>query len=236
VIGSLVDHLELLYAYPSDRWLRANFVVSPDGVASLDGGSERLSGQPDKRVFGMLRALCDVVLVGAGTARSEDYQPVRIGPVRAEIRARHGLSAAPPIAVVTRSLDLDLTKPLFTQAQATTVVVTSTAVPASRLAAAREVADVIVLEGELSLPAMVEQLAARGLGRVLCEGGPDLFGDLLRAGLVDELCLTVSPLLVGSLSEHRLTGSTPLPQPLSLTLAGSRTEENFLFLRYLVDR
>jgi riboflavin biosynthesis pyrimidine reductase len=230
-----VDDLETVYAYPSDRWLRANFVISPDGAASLNGGSELLSGQPDKRVFGMLRALCDVVLVGAGTARSEDYQPVRIGPVRAEIRARHGLSAAPPIAVVTRTLDLDLTRPLFTEAQARTLVVTSSAVPVSRLDEARAVADVIVLDDEISLPAMVDVLAERGLGRVLCEGGPDLFGDLLRAGLVDELCLTVSPQLVGSLSEHRLTGSAPLPRPLSLTLAGSRTEENFLFLRYLVD-
>ncbi|MDX6212689.1 MAG: hypothetical protein QOF82_1776 [Frankiales bacterium] len=228
-----MDDLETAYAYPSERWLRCNFVVSPDGAASLDGGSERLSGPPDKRLFGMLRALCDVVLVGAGTARAEDYQPVRIGDRRAEIRARHGLSACPPIAVVTRTLDLDLTKPLFTQAQARTIIVTSSAVPVARLAEAREVADVIVHDDLGSVP---QQLAELGLGRVLCEGGPGLFGDLLRLGLVDELCLTVSPTLVGSLSEHRLTGSTPLPQPLSLTLAGSRTEEDFVFLRYLVQR
>ncbi|MDX6230266.1 MAG: hypothetical protein QOI76_3656 [Frankiales bacterium] len=228
-----MDDLETAYAYPSDRWLRCNFVVSADGAASLDGSSEQLSGAPDKRVFGILRALCDVVVVGAGTARAEDYQPVRIGPRRAEIRARHGLSACPPIAVVTRTLDLDLTRPLFTQAQARTIVVTSSAVPDRRLDEARTVADVIVQDDLAGLP---QQLAERGLGRVLCEGGPELFGDLLRAELVDELCLTVSPQLVGSLSEHRLTGSTALPRPLSLTLAGSRTDENFLFLRYLVDR
>jgi riboflavin biosynthesis pyrimidine reductase len=231
-----VDDLETDYAFPTRRWLRCNFVVSADGAASLDGSSEQLSGPPDKRVFGLLRALCDAVVVGGGTARAEDYQPVRIGPRRAEIRSRHGLSACPPIIVVTRSLDLDLAKPLFTQAQTPTIVVTSSTVPPARLAAARAVCDVIVHDGDVDLGLMLEQLTDRGLGRLLCEGGPDLFGDLLRQGLVDELCLTVSPTLVGSLSEHRLTGSRPLLRPLSATLAGSRTDGNFLFLRYLVDR
>jgi riboflavin biosynthesis pyrimidine reductase len=233
VVGSGVHELETAYAYPADRWLRCNFVVSADGAASLDGGSEKLSGPPDKRVFGMLRALCDVVLVGGGTARAEDYQPVRIGPVRAEIRARHGLSDCPPIAVVTRTLELDLTRPLFTQAAARTIVVTSSAVPAARLAEAAQVAEVIV---EDDLAAVPQRLAEHGLGRVLCEGGPALFGDLLRHGLVDELCLTVSPALVGTAAGHHLTGPESMPQPLRLTLAGSRTDEDFVFLRYLVGR
>src|ERR1700712_772954 len=121
-------------------------VSSVDGAASLDGGSRALAGEPDMRVFGMLRALCDVIVVGAGTVRAEDYKPVRIGPRRGEIRSRHGLSACPPIAVVTSSLDLDLTRQLFTEAEARTIVVTSSR-DSVRLAAAREVADVIVHEG-----------------------------------------------------------------------------------------
>jgi len=238
VVGSGVstDDLETAYAYPpgSERWVRANMVVSVDGAASLDEQSATLSGAPDKKVFGVLRALCDVVLVGAGTARAEDYQPVRIGPVRAEIRARHGRSASPPIAVVTRTLDLDLDKPLFIDAAARTIVVTTSSAPSSRLAEAGEVADVIVHDGEIDLAVLLDQLAERGLHRVLCEGGPALLGDLLRAGLVDDLCLTLSPTLAGSTTERRLTGD--LPQPLVLSLVGTRTDEDFVFLRYLVVR
>ncbi|BEP16198.1 pyrimidine reductase family protein [Acidothermaceae bacterium B102] len=228
--------LETAYAYPpgTDRWVRANMVVSVDGSASLDHQSATLSGTGDKKVFGLLRALCDVILVGAGTARIEEYAAVRIGPTRAEIRDRHGLSASPPIAVVTRTLDLDLTKPLFTQAAARTIVVTTSSVPSSRLAAAREVADVIVHDGEIDLARLLDQLADRGLRRVLTEGGPALLGDLLSAGLVDELCLTISPTMVGDPGEKRLTGR--LPEPLALELVGTISDAGFVFLRYLVRR
>jgi riboflavin biosynthesis pyrimidine reductase len=228
--------LETAYPYPpgKERWVRANMVTSVDGFASLDEQSSTLSGAADKKVFGILRALCDVVLVGAGTARGEGYEAVKIGPVRAEIRARHGLSAAPPIAVVTRTLDLDLTAPLFTQADARTIVVTTSAASADRLAQARGVADVIVHDGEIDLALLLDQLADRGLHRVLTEGGPGLLTDLLAAGLVDELCLTVSPTVVGDPVEHRLIGH--LPSPVTLELAGTLVDTGFVFLRYLVQR
>lgn len=228
-----MDDLERDYAYPDGRWVRLNMVSSVDGAASLDGGSRELSGAPDMRVFGMLRALCDVIVVGAGTVRAEDYKPVRIGPRRAEIRARHGLSPCPPIAVVTSSLDLDLSRPLFTEAQARTIVVTSATDPV-RLREAGEVADVIVHDGAVDLGLLLDQLASRGLRRVLCEGGPALLTDLLQAGRADELCLTVSPQLVGRDDTRRLT--TGLSAPICLTLAGTRTDEDFLFLRYRVQR
>lgn len=231
------EDLETWYAYPPDaeRWLRANFVVSADGFVSLDGSSVPLSGPADRRVIGMLRALADVVLVGAGTARAEDYRPVAIGAARAEIRSRHGLSAAPPMAVVTRGLDLDLDGPLFAPVPAApTIIVTTTAAHADRLAEARQVADVIVHEGEIDFTLLLHQLASRGMQRVLCEGGPSLLTDLLQLGLVDELCLTLSPFLVASSSERRLTG--PLRQSLPLTLAGSRIDGDFTFQRYLAQR
>jgi riboflavin biosynthesis pyrimidine reductase len=208
-------------------------VSSVDGAASLDGGSRALYGEHDMRVFGVLRALCDVILVGAGTVRAEDYKPVRIGPRRAAIRARHHLSPCPPIAVVTASLDLDLSRPLFTQAEARTVVVTTATDPV-RLTAARAVADVIVHDGEVDLALLLDQLSDRGLEHVLCEGGPRLLSDLLRADLADELCLTISPQLVGRDDVRTLT--TGLPSPVPLSLAGSRTDEDFLFLRYLARR
>jgi riboflavin biosynthesis pyrimidine reductase len=228
--------LEIAYAYPpgNARWVRANMVVAVDGAASLDQTSATLSGAADKKVLGILRALCDVVLVGAGTARTEAYESVKIGPVRAEIRARHGLSASPPIAVVTGALDLDLTTALFTQADARTIVVTTSAAPAAALEAAREVADVIVHERDVDLALLLDQLAERGLHRVLTEGGPGLLGDLLAARLIDELCLTVSPTLVADPGEHRLTRQ--LPEPVNLELAGTLVDAGFVFLRYLVQR
>ena len=230
------EDLETWYAYPPDvdRWLRANFVVSVDGFVSLNGLSEPLSGAADKRAFGMLRALSDVVLVGAATARAESYRPVQIGAARAEIRARHGLSPVPPIAVITRSLDLDLDGPLFTEAVAPTIVVTTSEAPADLLAAARQVADVIVHPGDIDFVLLLNQLASRGMRRVLCEGGPSVLADLLALGLVDELCLTSSPVLVGGATERRLIGT--LAEPLQLTLGASREDEDFTFQRYLVRR
>lgn len=230
------EDLETWYAYPPDvdRWLRVNFVISPDGYISLNGSSEPMSGPADMRAFGMLRALADVVLVGAGTARAENYRPVQIGAARAELRSRHGLSAAPPLAVVTRTLDLDLEGPLFLQAAAPTIVVTTSEAPPDLLSQARQVADVIVHQGDVDFALLLNQLASRGMRRVLCEGGPGLLADLLAVGLVDELCLTTSPVMVGNPAERRLIGA--LPEPLRLTLARSRTDDGFTFSRYLVQR
>src|SRR5215469_14098809 len=119
IFPSAGDELDLLglaeaYAYPRDRWLRVNFVSSADGAAHLDGRSEGLSSPADKQVFGILRVLADVVLVGAGTARVEEYKPARRRPSLAALR--EGRPAAPPIALVTRTLGLNLTSPLFTEA------------------------------------------------------------------------------------------------------------------------
>ena len=228
-----MDDLERDYAYPEGRWVRANMVSSVDGAASLDGGSRSLSGPPDMRVFGVLRALCDVILVGGGTVRAEDYKPVRIGPTRAAIRARHRLAPCPPIAVLSRTLNLDLAGQLFTQAEARTIVIT-TCTDEARLAAARAVADVIVHEDTVDLGLLLDQLAERQLEHVLCEGGPSLLTDLLAADLVDELCLTCSPQLVARDDVRRLT--TSLETPVQLSLAGCRTEDEFVFLRYLVRR
>ena len=101
------------YAYPRERWLRANFVSSADGAAYVDGRSGGLSSEGDKRIFGMLRVLADVVLVGAGTARVEEYKPARRRPSLASLRA--GRPETATIALVTRTVGLNLTSPLFTE-------------------------------------------------------------------------------------------------------------------------
>ncbi len=208
------------YAYPPERpWLRANMVASVDGAATAEGLSGGLSGEADRRVFGVLRSLADVVLVGAGTVRAEGYRP-----------------AALPIAVVSNRLDLDLSAPLFTAAAHRTLVLTSGAAVALRLAAVREVADVAICGAERVDPGLaVQALRDRGHARLLCEGGPGLLGQLAVAGLLDELCLTISPVLAGGDASRVLTG-LPVAPPARLRLQHLLEDEGFLFARYAVRR
>lgn len=239
ILPSPGDELSLLqlagaYAYPDSRWLRVNFVSSADGGSSVDGLSGGLSSAGDKQVFGILRVLADVILVGSGTARAENYKPARARPALAELRA--GRPAAAPIALVTSTLHLDLTTPFFTEAapDARPLVITSAASDAGRRAETARVADVIVAgEKTVDLAAALRELANRGLSRVLCEGGPHLFGDLTGAGLVDELCLSLSPALAGPGPGRIIAGDAEAARP--LTLHQVITDEGFLFCRYFAQ-
>lgn len=250
-----------LYAYPepgSGPWLRANMVASVDGAATLAGRSGGLSGAADKLVFAVLRGLADVILVGAGTARAEGYGPAHpdvAGDLWLDLR--HGRPAAPPIAVVTRLLNLDLGAPLFTDAPADrrTIVITTAAAPPDRRATAAATGDVIVAgEDTVDMKAAVTALAELGHRRLLTEGGPRLLGQLAGAGVLDELCLTVSPLLAGggagrivdaagaaglSAGMPALAATGPAGDPGSpgafgeLTLAHVLTDDGYLLCRYL---
>ena len=176
--------------------LRAGFVLSADGGAAVDGSSRGLQTPADTAVFAALRAVSDAVVVGGGTARSEGYRPVRVRPAGRQWRAGHGRSAAPALVLVSRSCALDPDAACFT---GPAVVVTCGAADAGRRAALERVADVVVAGDEdVDLPAAVRALHERGLRRLLCEGGPSLLTALLTAGLVDELCLTTSPVLLGA--------------------------------------
>ncbi|GIH26853.1 hypothetical protein Aph01nite_51630 [Acrocarpospora phusangensis] len=219
------------YGYPRSPWLRLNMVSSADGGAWLRGVSGGLSGAADKRVFGLLRGMADVVLAGAQTARAEGYGPVE--PRESWRGLRAGRAPAPPIAVVTRRLDLDLGGPLFTAAAPTarTIVFTTEAAPKDRRLEAARHADVIVTGDErVDLGRAVRELHERGLGRVLCEGGPRLNAQLSSAGLVDELCLTVSPLLIGGDAARIFNG---VAAQHALDLAHVLEQDGFLFCRYV---
>jgi riboflavin biosynthesis pyrimidine reductase len=226
---ALADH----YAYPRERWLRANFVSSADGAAYVDGRSGGLSSPGDMRVFGILRVLADVVLVGAGTARTEEYKPARRRESLASLR--EGRPAVLPIALVTRTLGLNLTSPLFTDAlpDARTIVITCAASDDELRAQTAKVADVIVAGDQtVDLTAAVDELAGRGLSRVLCEGGPHLFGDLSAAGLLDELCLSLSPTLAGPGATRIVAGEAFTARPLTLAQVLA-DDDGFLFCRYI---
>jgi riboflavin biosynthesis pyrimidine reductase len=209
--------LAAAYACPEGHpWLRANMVTSVDGaMTGPDARSGSLSGPADRAVFRVLRRAADAVLVGAGTVRAEGYRP-----------------AALPIAVVSNRLDLDWSLPLFDNAPQRTLVLTSAAAPADRLAAARVGTDVVLCGEERVDPALaVAALHQRGLTRLLCEGGPSLLAQLGAAGLLDELCLTTAPVLVGGTAGRILAGPELDGRPWHL--AHLLTDEDSLFARWV---
>ena len=184
-------------------------------------------------MFGILRVLADLVLVGAGTARAEQYKPARRREALTQLRADR--PAAAPIALVTRTLGLNLSSPLFTEAapDSRTIVITCASSDEEMRAETAKVADVIVAgDDTVDLRAALDELAGRGLGRVLCEGGPHLFGDLFAAGLVDELCLSLGPTLAGPGASRIIAGEPSAARPLTLRQVIA-DDEGFLFCRYL---
>jgi len=191
--------LAAAYELPPGRHLRVNFVVPLDGAISVGGRSGGLGSAADRRVFRTLRALADVVLVGAGTASAEGYRPVLPDSAVGRLRVELGRPAVVPIAVVSRRASLSPSDRLVTGAVAPTLLVTCAAADPDRRAAlsAAGVEVLVCGDDDVDLAAALDALASRGLDRVLCEGGPALFSAALAAGVVDELDLTVAPLLVG---------------------------------------
>lgn len=225
--AALVD----AYRLPPGRSLRMDFVASPDGSMAVDGRSAGLGSPGDKRVFRVLRALADVVLVGAGTAGAEGYRPVAADSPVGRLRADIGRPAGLPIAVVSRRASLDPSSALA--AAPSTIVVTCAAADADRRAALTAAGATVLVCGDddVDLPAAVTALADRGLEQVTCEGGPQLLRAALTAGVVDELDLTIAPALVGS-AQRLLPGD--LPSPVELELLQLLEEDGVLFTRYRV--
>ncbi|OON80603.1 pyrimidine reductase family protein [Streptomyces tsukubensis] len=237
-LGELAD----LYAYPSPpapgaaapAWLRANMVSTLDGAAHHDGRSQGISSPADMRIFGVLRALADVVVVGAETVRQEGYGAARPRAGLAERRVAAGQGPAPAIAVVSASLALDFSLPLFTEPLVPTLLITGACAPERRVRAAEKAGVRVVTAGSGAgaEPARIRQeLAAGGVGRMLTEGGPRLLGQFVSAGVLDELCLTVSPTLAAG-DAARIAPGPSREAPDRLTLASVLEEEGFLFTRY----
>lgn len=233
LLPSPADHVDLptAYAYPEDgTWVRANMVMSLDGSAVQHGRSEGLSGAADKEVFGVLRGLADVVLVGAGTARAEGYRAPRAKAEHADQRQARGQLLAPVLALVSRGLDLDPASALFTGDHRTVVITHRRSDPARRRRLG-EVADVLVAgEDQVDVQAALAGLVDRSLLRVLCEGGPTLLTDVIAADRLDELCLTLSSKTVGG-DGTRITNGDPLDE--SFALAHLLEQDGTLFARYV---
>jgi riboflavin biosynthesis pyrimidine reductase len=198
------DTLARLYGYPDELTrplLRGNAIASLDGGATTGGTSGGLGGPGDRRLFALQRELADVIVVGAGTARAEGYRGARLTAAQRISRQHRGQSEIPPIALVTRSGWLDHDLPVLTGSEVTPLVLTCRAAAGGariRLGAAAEVVECSGTDPDVvDLAVAMQRLAERGLLRVLTEGGPSLLGAFVAAGLLDELCLTSAPLLVG---------------------------------------
>jgi riboflavin biosynthesis pyrimidine reductase len=227
-----LDDAALVEAYrpPAGRHLRVNFIASLDGAVTVDGRSEGLGSPGDKRIFDLLRALADVVLVGHGTAAAEGYGPMTADTRVGRLRAALGRPVTAPIAVVSRRASLDPGGRLVTDAVSPTILVTCEAAEPDRRAAlaAAGVQVLVCGQDDVDLPTALGRLAELGHEQVLCEGGPRLFRDALAAGVVDELDLSIAPALVGD--GHRLLSG--LPGVVRLDLHQLLEEDGVLFARY----
>ncbi|WP_279103803.1 dihydrofolate reductase family protein [Gordonia paraffinivorans] len=178
-------------------YVRANMVTSIDGAVTVEGRSGGLGGPGDNAVFRTLRGLADVILVGAGTAITEGYRLPEPDAVFAELRAGNGQAPAPALALVSRSLSIPPDYAPLTHEN--TVVLTCAAAPADRRAALLDAGATLVDCGDdtVETEEIIAECGRREWPRVLCEGGPRLLGAVVAADLLDELCLTTSPVLAG---------------------------------------
>lgn len=228
----IADIVELVFqsrpTVEAGQWVMINMVASFDGATTVGGRSSPLADDDDRALFRALRAAADVILVGAGTVRAEDYGPVKLPADRIERRRRSGLPDVPRMAVLSRRLDLDPGARLFADQSRRPLILTGDDAEPSRLSALGEVADVVASDGGIE-----GALANLGGGVVvLCEGGPMVNAELAAAGRIDEVHLTVAPLLTGGMSKRIVEGrqvEPPAEMALDRILSGDRS----LFLRYL---
>jgi riboflavin biosynthesis pyrimidine reductase len=234
--GNALGASELMEWLGTDVGVRANMVASVDGRVTVGGRVGALTGPADQELLVALRGWCDVLLVGAGTIRAEGYGPIDLPEEVMAVRARRGQAPRPVLAILTGGRGLDPALPVFSESRPDSrpwlVSVAGSDRPSPD-------PDDRVLEvaagqdGRPSLHAAVEALGAAGLGRVLSEGGPTVLGRLLGQGLVDELFLTVSPMVLGG-EGLRMVHVPEYPKPLELTLRDVLGAGHEVFLRYSV--
>jgi riboflavin biosynthesis pyrimidine reductase len=220
-----------------------NMVSTADGHATLDGRSGPLSGPADRALFHALRLAVDAVMAGAATVRLERYGRIVPDASRRQMRVAQGRSEEPLACIVSGRLALEGDIPLLADPAAHVVILTpsSASLPAG---AANAELDYIraARDGRLDLAAALVELRARfDVHTLLCEGGPHLNAQLLAAGLVDELFLSLSPLLAGGDPPNqnpadpgalRILAGPELSPPVALELRGVLEHDSGLFMRY----
>ena len=228
--GSPVDIADA-YAWPEGAWTRAMMLTTLDGaIAGADGLSGSISSATDRLIFSEVRRLADAVLVGAGTIRAERYNPMKARPEYQEARAASGLKSAPVVVIVSRTLDLPWQDPLFHESAQQPIVLTGSHDPSSsELKRAHAHADVQQIP-DLEARTIIGAMHARGLSRIVCEGGPTLLTQMAAADLIDEYDLTLAPILAGN--GHGIVDG-PLGEITRLHLAQAITDDGFVFTKYV---
>ncbi|HEY2536133.1 MAG TPA: dihydrofolate reductase family protein [Solirubrobacteraceae bacterium] len=217
-----------------------NMVATLDGRATLEGRSGPLSDDADRALFHGLRSLVDAVMAGAGTVRVERYGPIVRDPNTRRARLRRGLREQPLACVVSAGLGFPPDLPLLADADSEVVFLTPSQASLPESAARVQYIRTHTPDGSLDLPGALCELHDRMHVRtLLCEGGPHLNGELLAAGLVDELFLSVAPLLAGEdLADERpplrILAGSDLEPSLQLELISALEHDSHLFLRYRV--
>ncbi|MDR5683079.1 MAG: dihydrofolate reductase family protein [Armatimonadota bacterium] len=215
-------------------YLYVNMVSSADGAATIGGRSRGLGGEADRIAFRRLRETADAILVGAGTARDEDYRPPRLSAEGQQRRRARGQALAPRLVVVTGRVSLDPAARMFSDPENRPLIVTTERSGPRARAMLQAAADILTAGAhEVDFDAALRRLREMGIRRLLCEGGPTLNAALISRGLVDELFLTIAPIVVGR-SPHRIvTGD--LPGPRRLALRELREHRGELLTRYAFE-
>jgi riboflavin biosynthesis pyrimidine reductase len=240
----VLDRLEPAASRPPQEWLKAidvaapddrpfvylNMVATVDGRAAIEGRSHALGSATDTLLLTELRTLADAVLIGSGTLRAEGYGRLVGNMDRVARREAAGRSPTPTAVLLSRSLDLPWDAGLFAAAAQPVLVYTGARGDPPETAAPLEV----VRLPDPTPRAALADLRARGVRALLCEGGPTLSRALLAEDLVDELFLTLSPLLAGNTDAPRIVEGDDLPAPARLDLEWVLHHDDELYLRYRI--
>jgi riboflavin-specific deaminase-like protein len=216
-------------AHADRPYVIANMVESADGRATVAGRSGPLGGDADREVFMALRDAVDAVFTGVGTLRAENYGRLARSPERRARRVAAGLDPEPVAVVVSRRGRIPWDIPLFAEPEQRVLVFTGApSRPPPRLKAQ---IDVVLLEDARPVVVLERLRADYGIRSVLSEGGPTLLSGLVAEGVLDELFLTIAPLLAGSGEKSTLDGPA-LGEPAPLTTTWLLEHDGYLFLRY----
>lgn len=229
-VGAVGDITELasFYADPPDG-VRVNMIFSADGAAAFAGRAGPLSCPTDQHLLRILRGFADVVLVGAGTARAENYGPVRLTDAQRQQRHAEGRAAPPPIAVVSRSGELPAR--LLSDPDRPPILVTCARSPARHPIGTDRPPAMVAGDDSVDISRAVELLREQGMRRILCEGGPTLLDELVDADAIAEICVTLAPKLAGG-QPVGVRRPARLSVPLAMRLEHALAHDDYVFLKY----
>lgn len=228
-VDEVVRALDPSAEAPEDRpFVAANMVTTLDGRAAVEGGSTGLGGPTDSKLLLGLRTRFDAVLIGAGTLRAEGYGPIIRDQAIRDLREAEGKEPCPITVVLTRSGDLPFECDLFTEGIGRVVIVTD---GTGELPPTTTPIEVVRPDGGDSVATAIRHLHGEGVRSILCEGGPDVLGQLIDAKLLDELFLTLTPIVTGEADAPRVVEGMS-EGPREFELVDVLTADDDLFTRY----